>query len=146
MTKKKHVGWRGEPERHAKAARGIKTKKLTPKEAALRKATQEYLAAPAQEAINDLKWILEGAQSSIATGTPMRLTEANEAVESQIRKAVAALEVENLPKAIEAIETAIEYSFDSVQVEFLDNVKDDLLKSLADMERSRPQFRKLLDF
>lgn len=40
----KGKGWHGEPGRHAKAARGVKTKGLTSREGALRKATQEYLA------------------------------------------------------------------------------------------------------
>ncbi len=36
-------GWHGEPGRHADAARGIKTKKLTPEQEKLRKATGEYI-------------------------------------------------------------------------------------------------------
>ncbi len=41
-------GWHGEPGRHADAARGIKTKGLTPGEKELRKVTREYLA-PAKD-------------------------------------------------------------------------------------------------
>ncbi len=46
MARKKGRGWHGDPGRHADAARGIKTKRLTPSEKELRKATQEFLAEP----------------------------------------------------------------------------------------------------
>lgn len=43
MTRKKPVGWRGESWRHAQAARGIRTKKLTAVEKELRERTIEFL-------------------------------------------------------------------------------------------------------
>ena len=45
MAKKgRKGGWYGEPGRHAQAARGIKTKGVTPGERELRRQTSEYLA------------------------------------------------------------------------------------------------------
>ena len=90
----------------------------------------EKLPYKYEEAVDDLKWILGGAQTTV-TGTRARLVDADKDVESEIRKAIAELEAQNLRGAIEAIETAIEYSSDSVQVEFLDGTKVDLLKEAA---------------
>ncbi len=44
MVRKKPVGWRGEPWRHAQAAMGISTKGVTREERELRRQTLEFLA------------------------------------------------------------------------------------------------------
>ena len=72
------------------------------------------------EAVDELKWILKDWSP-----------DADKDVESEIQNAIAALEAEDFREAIESIETAIEYSSDSIQVEFLDETKVDLLKEAA---------------
>ncbi len=110
----KGKGWHGEPKRHSDAASGKRTTKGVPTRGRRRPAPKYG------EAIGELKWILKDWSP-----------DADKNVESEIRKAMAELKAANLRGAIEAIETAIEYSSDSVQVEFLDETKTDLLKEAA---------------
>ncbi len=112
-------GWYGERERHRLAA--LKGQDAKDSKLLLRTLTKGLERSQKYgKAIDDLKWILKDWSP-----------DAYKPVEDEIQRAMKELEAENFREAIEAIETAIEYSSDSIQVEFLDETKVDLLKEAA---------------